>query len=103
MNFYNDLQPVSEAQTWAVKIKSAAFNVLISSVKRTAHEQPSFRSRRSYIQCTKDSAIDFELQKGLVAAAGIQCVGTLDTDHSPFLTIPEKTAEMLMDQLDHFV
>ncbi|KAK4696742.1 hypothetical protein P7C71_g1226, partial [Lecanoromycetidae sp. Uapishka_2] len=50
-----------------------------------------------------DAAIDFDLQKRLVAAAGIERVSTLDTDHSPFLTMPRKTAEILVEYINDFV
>jgi len=78
------------------------FNALNSSVNQTAHEQAAFNSRRSYIHCKKDAAIPLQWQKHFVAAAGIACVETLDTDHSPFLTMPERTAEILVEQISRF-
>lgn len=102
-SFYNDLRPTSEAQAWASKIKSASFNVLVSKVQQTAHEQPAFHSRISYIHCKKDVAIPFDMQKRLVAAAGIQRVAILDTDHSPFLTMPKDTAQIVIEHIDGFV
>ena len=100
-HFYNDL-PTKEAQAWALRIKPAAFPVLVSQVHRTAHAQPVFRKRRSYIHCKKDTALPFDLQKRFVAASGIQRAITLDTDHSPFLSMPKKLAEIMVEQIDGF-
>ena len=100
-HFYNDL-PTKEGQAWALRVKPAAFPVLVSQVHRTAHAQPVFQKRRSYIHCKKDTALGFDLQKRFVAASGIQRVVTLDTDHSPFLSMPKKLAEIVVEQIDGF-
>lgn len=72
-------------------------------MKETAHEQAAFRGRMSYIHTVKDNAIPLEQQRLMVTAAGIENVATLDTDHSPFLTMPERTAEILIEQVSCFI
>ena len=87
---------------WALKIEPAAFPVLVSQVHRTAHAQPVFRKRRSYILCKKDKALPFDLQKRFIAASGIQRVVTLDAYHSPFLSMLKRLAEIMVEQIDGF-
>ncbi len=41
---------------------------------------------RSYVACLRDGAISIELQRDMIAAAGIDHVIELDADHSPFLS-----------------
>lgn len=41
---------------------------------------------RSYVACLDDGAISIELQRDMIAAAGIDHVIEMDTDHSPFLS-----------------
>jgi len=101
-NFYNDLSPDSTAQQWASQISPTAINVLNTPVTASAHETPAFTGRMSYIHCTKDNAIDLSLQKRMVAKAGIEKVATLETDHCPFLTMPVKTAEFVMEHISSF-
>ncbi len=48
----------------------------------------------TYVLCEQDGAIHPDLQRTMSARA--QSVVVLDTDHSPFLSTPTRTAEILM-------
>lgn len=50
---------------------------------------------RSYIRCTKDRAISFELQDMMVAKQPCQHVATLEASHSPFVSMPDQLADAL--------
>ncbi|MGC0367418.1 pimeloyl-ACP methyl ester carboxylesterase [Rhodococcus sp. 27YEA15] len=41
---------------------------------------------RVYIECTHDHAIPLNAQRAMAAAAGINAVSTIDSDHSPFVS-----------------
>ncbi|SDZ88688.1 alpha/beta fold hydrolase [Pedobacter hartonius] len=49
-----------------------------------------------YIHTTKDLVAPFELQKKIVATAGITNVFTLDSGHCPFLSVPDKVTAILL-------
>jgi pimeloyl-ACP methyl ester carboxylesterase len=50
---------------------------------------------KSYIVCTRDRAIDPVLQRVMAARSGCARIKELDSSHSPFLSRPTETAEML--------
>ena len=52
--------------------------------------------RRVYVECTRDEALSIELQRDMIAAAQPIEVHTLDCGHSPFLSMPDRLAEILM-------
>ncbi|MBV7330734.1 hypothetical protein KFU94_21310 [Chloroflexi bacterium TSY] len=59
------------------------------------------RIPRHYIRCTDDKAITIEMQDKMIAQVDIQMgnkthIHTLQTSHSPFLTMPETLAEVLI-------
>lgn len=49
-----------------------------------------------YIYTTQDRVATIDLQKKVVAAAGIKNVFTLDSSHCPFLSMPDKVTGILM-------
>ncbi|MDB5200867.1 MAG: alpha/beta hydrolase [Ferruginibacter sp.] len=49
-----------------------------------------------YIHTTADQAIGITLQKQMASAAGITKVYSLNSGHSPFLSMPDSLADMLM-------
>lgn len=55
-----------------------------------------------YIHCTKDNAIDLDLQQRMVLRAGVERIETLETDHSPFLTMPERAAAIVEEMVAEF-
>ena len=50
---------------------------------------------RVYIECTDDRAISIELQRDMHAASGVDSVISIDSSHSPFLSMPQALAEHL--------
>lgn len=50
---------------------------------------------RVYIECTDDRAISIELQRDMIAASGVDKVLSLNSSHSPFLSMPEELAAAL--------
>ncbi len=53
------------------------------------------RIPRVYIECTKDRAVSIASQRAMVERLPCQKVITLETDHSPFFSMPEQLAEHL--------
>lgn len=51
---------------------------------------------RYYIECLRDRAITHEYQKRMYTGLPCQKVFTIDTDHSPFYSEPDKLASALM-------
>ncbi len=49
--------------------------------------------KRAYIECLQDNAIPIEIQRAMQSALPCDPVITLDCDHSPFYSQPEKLAE----------
>lgn len=53
------------------------------------------RLPRAFIECTEDRALPLALQREMQAALPCDPVITLESDHSPFLSIPDALAEAL--------
>ena len=93
--FYNDLSK-EEAKKWSAVLRPQSWPAYCENTTYAAYmEIPS-----SYLYCTKDQAIPYAAQKGLVAAAteaGAQFgySETVEASHSPFLSMPERTAEFI--------
>ena len=51
---------------------------------------------RTYIECTEDRAIPISSQRRMQQASPGAKVVTLNADHSPFLSMPEELAQMLL-------
>jgi pimeloyl-ACP methyl ester carboxylesterase len=51
---------------------------------------------RFYIECLRDKVIPQSLQKKMYSALPCQKVMTIDTDHSPFFSAPQRLAECLL-------
>jgi pimeloyl-ACP methyl ester carboxylesterase len=54
---------------------------------------------RFFIECLQDRTLSIDLQRRMVQAMPCKRVLTLDTDHSPFLSAPERLAESLITTL----
>jgi pimeloyl-ACP methyl ester carboxylesterase len=54
---------------------------------------------RFFIECLQDRTLSIDLQRRMVKAMPCKRVLTLDTDHSPFLSAPERLAESLIATL----
>lgn len=53
------------------------------------------RVPRSYIECTRDMGVSIGAQRAMAGRKGCANVYTLDTSHSPFLSAPDRVAEIL--------
>ncbi len=51
---------------------------------------------RAYIECLRDQAIPLPLQRRMQAALPCGRVWSIDTDHSPFFSAPQRLAEVLL-------
>jgi pimeloyl-ACP methyl ester carboxylesterase len=51
--------------------------------------------KRVYIECTDDRAIAIELQRDMMAKTPVDVVKSLPASHSPFLSMPDKLADVL--------
>ena len=49
---------------------------------------------RRYIECTGDKAIGITKQREMAAAQGVARTHTLNTDHSPFFSMPDALARL---------
>lgn len=61
------------------------------------------RIPRAFIACSDDQVLTPERQHRILAAAPCDPVVTLDSDHSPFLAMPEKLAEAILEIAERFV
>lgn len=52
--------------------------------------------RKAYIECTADNAIPIHIQKMLQKNMIFSRIESLDSDHSPFLSMPEKLAACIL-------
>jgi hypothetical protein len=55
------------------------------------------RVPRVYVECTDDHALSIEMQRDMIAKSPPVNVRTLNSSHSPFLSMPDKLAEALKD------
>ncbi len=53
--------------------------------------------RRAYIECTKDQALTWPMQKKMLHNARLDTLLTLETDHSPFYSCPEALVDCLLE------
>lgn len=90
--FYNDCSDdlVSRAQA---HLHPQPIRAFLSSVPMTAERCGSVP--KAYIECTQDRAISLTAQRALQAHAEFKQVVTLEASHSPFLSMPERLAEVL--------
>lgn len=89
--FYGDV-PTADAM--------AAVAALVPSTARTFQEPsgyPAFRQRPStYVACRKDGAITPDNQQRMAQRAGSSLV-ELNSSHSPFLSMPDAVADVLIE------
>jgi pimeloyl-ACP methyl ester carboxylesterase len=57
---------------------------------------------RAYVECVLDSAVPLERQRKMQAVAPCRKVVQLESDHSPFLCVPEQLADALITIADAF-
>ncbi len=54
------------------------------------------RLPKAYIECTDDRTVGVALQRRMAAAAGCEMLASLDTDHSPFFSMPDELTAALL-------
>lgn len=93
--FYNDL-PEDEAKRWSDLLRPSSWHAIRGESADAAYmDVPS-----GYLYCTNDNAFPYEMQKRLIGGAveaGAQFVltDTMDSSHSPFLSMPERAADFV--------
>ncbi|EAS30949.3 uncharacterized protein CIMG_06428 [Coccidioides immitis RS] len=104
--FYGDLSPENQ-QRWVSKLRHGSKASYLSLI---THD-PWRHMPCGYILCENDCALPFPVQKMLVSSTeqkmqGDSSIGAqklltanLKASHSPFLSIPEKTAEVIEDMI----
>jgi len=97
--FYNDLDESTQKENIAA-LKPMSYKPFSSKVTYAGWRDFLV----SYIYCEKDQAIPVEVQKGMVEASKVQFkTESLDASHSPFLSMPEKTARCVRKLLGETV
>jgi len=88
---YNDL-PEEEANKWSAKIQYQASGCFASEQTYAAFKHiPS-----TYILCELDRAIPPQMQEAMTTQPGANFnVVRLNASHSPFLSMPKETAEII--------
>jgi len=91
--FYQD---AGDADFEAAMARIGPEPVSIFREKAVFTEDRFGRIPRSYIHCTQDKAIGYTLQREMVRDTPCASVLTLESGHSPFVTMPQELAEALL-------
>jgi pimeloyl-ACP methyl ester carboxylesterase len=88
--FYNRCAP--ELQAWAgERLCPQPIRAALSAVRATPAGLGSVR--KHYIECTDDNALPIASQRAMQAHMSFDRIETLDSDHSPFLCMPNVLAD----------
>ena len=90
--FYADCSPADVALAESL-VRPEPLDPLGEPV--TATDDNHGRVRRVYVRCSEDRAITPEKQDAMLDARGADAVLTLEASHTPFLSLPEATADRL--------
>lgn len=80
-----------------------AFARLTDEPLRPSLEKPHLTPGRfgavpkSYIRCAKDRALSIECQDDMIARQPCDRIATLESSHSPFLSMPDALAQAIVD------
>jgi pimeloyl-ACP methyl ester carboxylesterase len=85
------LSPADAARDATGRLRPMNAESLVSACQAA----PWMRVPSTYVLCARDQAIPVEGQRHMAKSATSAVV--LDTDHSPFLSMPEETARILVD------
>ena len=92
--FYNDLSE-ADVKKYVAQLQTHGYQTFFSKVTHPAWKTvPS-----TYLYCLKDQAIPIEIQKMMVegtAKGAPMRTDTLDAGHSPFINMPQETANAIM-------
>jgi pimeloyl-ACP methyl ester carboxylesterase len=92
--FYNRASP--EDATWA-STQLCAEPFAPNMTPLTASDERWGRLPRAYIECLDDRAVPIGVQRAMQARLPCKPVVTMDSDHSPFLSVPRQLAAHLSD------
>lgn len=94
MRFYSDLDP-ADAKHWAAQLVVHPASAQCAAVTHEAYRDVPV----TYLFCENDQGLPIEAQKmmvGLVEAQGVKVdYETCSAGHSPFLSMPDKLAEII--------
>ncbi len=90
--FYSDCTP-KDRQAFAARLVPEPVAPLGTRLALTKERFGSVP--RHYIECTRDGAIPLALQRSMQAALPCASVATLESGHSPFLSMPCQLADVL--------
>ncbi|KAL7938504.1 hypothetical protein V8C35DRAFT_288281 [Trichoderma chlorosporum] len=66
-------------------------------------QSKAYDGRRAYIRALKDNALPIKVQDHLIARSGVEwMMKTLDSSHSPFLSMPDELTRVLQEIVDEF-
>jgi pimeloyl-ACP methyl ester carboxylesterase len=95
--FYGDCTP--EDVEWALaRLVPEPLGIATAPLAVTAGRWGSVP--RSYIVCTEDRAVSPELQRRMAERVGVDRVVELAASHSPFLSMPDELAAVLVELAD---
>lgn len=97
--FYNTTDP---AIARAAVERLAPQPIATMTAPLTATAAGFGRLPRAFVECTEDRAIPLAHQRAMQAALPCDPVFTFETDHSPFLSSPERLAECLIAASERF-
>lgn len=89
--FYNGT-PEAEIAYALPKLRPQPFAVQKAAVRLSAERFG--RVPRAYVECRDDNSIAVRLQREMVARSPCDPVVSLDTDHSPFFSAPDRLADI---------
>jgi hypothetical protein len=97
--FYHDL-PAAEQDKWIAELHKSPASTQLTPLTQVVYLSHPL----SYLHCTEDQGITFEIQKNMIKAItdryGVTFVtDVLPSSHSPFLSMPEKTLQAIERQL----
>lgn len=92
--FYNRCTP-DDQQSCAARLVAEPVRPLSTPVEITAEKFGTVP--RHYIECTYDRTIPLDVQRAMQAVLPCKSVTTLDSDHSPFICMPEVLAAAMIE------
>ena len=100
--FYSD---VSEADAEAAfsETRPLACNTHYSVIGPPGWAESAFDGRRVFLLCTEDKGVPPAWQRSLMEESGVEWkVVELKSGHSPFLSMPKETAEVVIGAVEGF-
>ncbi|KAH0602160.1 hypothetical protein MHUMG1_01039 [Metarhizium humberi] len=104
--FYNDCTNEQvEAVTKSLKPHSLKASKGKAAIpKNIGWRESGYDGRRGYVRLTEDNAIPLSYQDYLISRCGVKwSVKTLNASHSPFLSMPDATAELVYELVLEFL